>query len=119
MSSIYLTLAVTIERYVAVCHPFHARSEFTWKQARYIVLGIVIFSAVYNIPRFWEYNVVAITDSDNNFIRYVILTAPIRRHPMYDKVYVFMGYFILLYLLPLLALIVFNVLIYRAVSFNT
>ena len=52
--SVYLTLCVTIERYVAVCLPLKARSLCTFGRARYYVLCIGVFALLYNIPRFWE-----------------------------------------------------------------
>jgi hypothetical protein len=50
--SIYTTLAITIERYLIVCHPFYVISH-EWTSKRYI-LPIVILSIVYNIPKFLE-----------------------------------------------------------------
>ena len=117
-ASVYLTLAVTAERYVAVCHPFRARSDFTWKQAGYIVFGITIFAVAFNFSRFWEFNCGAVLDQNNTVLHYIPISTSLRRNPLYDKYFVFMGYFVFLYLLPLLTLIVFNSLIYNAVSWN-
>lgn len=51
--TMYSTIAITIERYLAVCCPFYAVSR-TWSAKRYIV-PIVIFSFLYNLPIFFEY----------------------------------------------------------------
>ena len=50
--SIYSTLAVAIERYVSVCHPhFIGYSE----AGKLSVAGLILFSIVFNICRFLEF----------------------------------------------------------------
>lgn len=51
IAAVYLTLTVTLERYIAVCHPLQARSFCTYGRAQLAVLVIVIFSFVYNLPK--------------------------------------------------------------------
>lgn len=50
-SSAYLTLCVTIERYVAVCRPLKARAICTYGRARTCVLVVGACAVAYNIPR--------------------------------------------------------------------
>ena len=50
--SVYFTTAITIERYLTVCHPFYMVSRH-WN-ARFLCLGIMLFSISYNIPKFFE-----------------------------------------------------------------
>ena len=50
--SVYCTTAISIERYLTVCRPFLTASH-NWSAKRYIV-PILIFSLLYNIPRFFE-----------------------------------------------------------------
>ena len=49
--SVYLTLAVSMERYVAVCQPLRARSICTFGRARRLVIVMGLFSLLYNLPR--------------------------------------------------------------------
>ena len=51
-SSVYLTVGVTVERYIAVCHPLKARSWCTCRRGRVAVVVIGLFSFLYNVPRF-------------------------------------------------------------------
>ena len=51
-SSAYLTLCVTIERYIAVCHPLKARALCTYGRARICVIVVGVCSIVYNLPRY-------------------------------------------------------------------
>merc|ERR1719206_313081 len=50
--SIYLTVAISIERYTTVVHPFFKLSH-SWSSSIYII-PTVIFSIAYNIPKFME-----------------------------------------------------------------
>ena len=51
-SSAYLTLCVTVERYVAVCRPLKARALCTYGRARACVLAVGAAAVIYNIPRY-------------------------------------------------------------------
>ena len=61
---VYLTLTVTVERYIAVCHPLRARSWCTCKRGRMAVVIIGICSLFYNLPRFFEVERCLYVDSE-------------------------------------------------------
>ena len=113
--SVYLTLAVTMERFVAVCLPFRARSLCTYGRARYAVILIAVFATVYNLPRFWEvYGKTVVYPEFNRTITNVEPTK-LRNHPIYISVYITWAYLIFMYFIPFIGLAIFNLLIYRQV----
>ena len=62
--SIYFTMAMTIERYLTVCHPFYHHSH-SWPTRCYI-LPILLFSIFYNVPRFFELETTFRDPEDNS-----------------------------------------------------
>lgn len=59
-------MTVTIERYVAVCHPLKARFWCTCKRGRLAVVVISVCSFCYNLPRFFEIDRCLTYDKDSN-----------------------------------------------------
>lgn len=57
--SCYSTVALTVERYIAVCAPFF-RLRHNIK-TRFYILPILIFAPLYNMPRFFEFRTVTNT----------------------------------------------------------
>lgn len=114
-ASIYLTLTVTLERYVAVCHPLKARALCTYGRARIYVVIIIIFALLYNLPRFWEVGVQEYTD-DEQFGRFLCIRASdMRLNPEYIKIYIHWLYLVFIYFIPFVSLTIFNGLIYKQV----
>nr|BAO01090.1 neuropeptide GPCR A40 [Nilaparvata lugens] len=115
--SVYLTLTVTLERFVAVCHPLRARSLCTYGRARLYVTLIIVFSFLYNLIRFWEANVVqeTIMEDGQNSTIYLVVASPLRSNPLYISLYIHWLYLIFIYFLPFTSLAFLNAAIYRQV----
>lgn len=113
----YLTLTVTLERFVAVCHPLQARSMCTYGRARLYVILIIVFSTLYNLPRFWEVQLVELTyDSKYNTTLYEVSMTQLRDNPVYISIYIHWLYLIFIYFLPFTSLAVLNAAIYQQVN---
>lgn len=55
---------MTVERYLTVCHPFYHHSH-SWPTRCY-VLPIILFSLLYNTPRFFEMEIRLANETDNS-----------------------------------------------------
>ncbi|KOC65978.1 FMRFamide receptor [Habropoda laboriosa] len=116
IATVYLTLTVTLERYIAVCHPLKARSFCTYGRAQLAVLVIVIFSFMYNLPKFWEVDFYTEVHWKYNVTVYCLYPADLRSNDLYVTLYVHWMYFFICYLFPFLALVIFNAAIYQRVG---
>lgn len=57
MASVWLTVMLAIERYIAICHPLRAMGICTVARARGIIVFIYILSLLLRIPDFLKYEV--------------------------------------------------------------
>lgn len=113
--TVYLTLTVTLERFVAVCHPLQARSLCTYGRARLYVVLIILFATLYNLPRFLEASREEHFHEEYNTTVYVISASPLRQNELYISIYVHWLYLFFIYFLPFTCLAVLNAAIYRQV----
>jgi hypothetical protein len=117
--SVYLTMAVTLERFVAVCLPFRSRSLCTYGRARYGVIIVALMSVIYNLPRFWEVKWHTTYPYGLNFTEYQyteVIQTDLRTHPIYLSVYYTWAYLIFMFFIPFSCLAIFNLLIFRQVK---
>ncbi|XP_066151033.1 FMRFamide receptor [Euwallacea fornicatus] len=115
-ASVYLTMTVSLERYVAVCHPLRARSLCTYGRARVYLIVIVIFSVLYNVTRLWEGKVASEWSSEYNMTIYCPVQSEFRDNQYYRTVYIHWMYLICMYLVPFWSLAILNIAIYRQVQ---
>lgn len=113
--SVYLTLTVTLERFVAVCHPLQARSLCTYGRARAYVVAIIAFAVLYNITRFWEVRVQACMHNDYGQHVYQVYPSELRNDKRYISVYIHWMYLVIMYFVPFGSLAVLNAAIYNQV----
>lgn len=113
-ASVYLTLTVTLERYVAVCHPLRARALCTYGRARLYVIVIIIFSIIYNVPRFLEVDQRKFPDDEFGFV-YCIVATQLRNNLTYINIYIHWLYLVFIYFIPFSGLMFFNAKIYQQV----
>ncbi|XP_050663675.1 FMRFamide receptor-like [Leptidea sinapis] len=112
--SVYLTLIVTVERWVAVCHPFRAKSLCTSSRARWYVLGTALFALVYNAPKLFEAEVVA-EGAPGGEVVYCVQADMSFRTDTYVAIYIHWMYLLVMYIVPFSALAALNACIVRQV----
>lgn len=110
----YLTLMVSLERYVAVCHPLRARALCTYGRSKYYVIFCATIAILFNLVRLWEVQVIAY-DSPRLGLVYCAVPSALRENADYITIYVHWGYLIVNEFIPFFGLTVFNVLIYLQV----
>jgi 7 transmembrane receptor (rhodopsin family) len=112
--SVYMTFLISLERYIAVCHPLRARSFCTHERTKLSILVIVLLSVAYNLPKFFEIQLNEANDASyGNF--YYISASAFRKSPVYIEVYIHWSYCIFMNLIPLAGITFFNLMIYRQV----
>ncbi len=104
-------------RFIAVCIPYRTSSIVTMKNAKTCVILTIIFSLLYNMPRYFEsYLNVSYTNGTQSIgMVYTILG----KSKIYKFVYFDILYYIFSFVLPLLLLIVLNtrlIIAYRAIQ---
>ncbi|RCN46609.1 hypothetical protein ANCCAN_07345 [Ancylostoma caninum] len=59
--SVYITVSVTIERYLAVCHPRRSKQMCNSGGAAWTILGVTTFAVLFNATKFFELEVTTLT----------------------------------------------------------
>lgn len=57
MWTVWITVLVAFNRYVAICRPFHASQVCTMKQTTRQIMALGIAILIYCLPRFFEYRI--------------------------------------------------------------
>uniref|UniRef100_A0A2S2NHQ1 FMRFamide receptor n=1 Tax=Schizaphis graminum TaxID=13262 RepID=A0A2S2NHQ1_SCHGA len=113
--SVYLTLTVTLERFVAVCHPLRARSLCTYGRARAYVVATIAFAVLYNVTRFLEVTVQKCMHTGSNQYVYQVYPSDLRNDRDYISIYIHWMYLLIMYFIPFGSLAVLNAAIYRQI----
>ena len=135
VGSVMLTLSITIERYITVCHP---RCSFT--SASLLLPLPIIFAIVYNIPKFFElktemvheppslgtdtnganftdtidlHNKTYEPDYELGYSYVLVLGTEMRQNPWYILLYVFWSKFVFIELIPYILMVVMNIQIWK------
>ncbi len=103
MNSTLVILAVTLERYLAICWPLKSATWRTASRAKVTIPAIFVFSIVYNIPYL-----------KTSALPQGLLCAAIARHDTGSKVWAWFGFF-LNFITPFCLLVTLNTFIVRAI----
>ncbi len=114
--TILLTVLVSLNRYFAVCKPFKSAKMCSTVQARRHVLYVAIFSVVYNIPRFFEYEKVEICVGTNQSQLVFEPGGVFGNNLVYRIIYANIFYFLVMHGGPLLSLAFLNYKLIKALK---
>lgn len=114
-STIWVTVLVGVNRYIAVCMPYQATRLCTVAQAKKQLAIVLVCAVLYNVPKFFESKIVFDTGADNTT---VILPdhRELGKNMLYHIVYGNIFYLLFLLILPLLILTVLNIRLIKALK---
>ena len=84
MASIWLTVVISAERFVAICEPLRIAKTGKRRRIRILIGVISVCSILYNVPRFFEF--VPVEETRENITRVVLGENEIRQNDMYRSV---------------------------------
>lgn len=105
-ATIWLTVLIAATRYVIVCHPTRGTLYCSLEATRKGVAAVVLFSIVYNLPRFFD---VQVMRDGNETLTYYLDHTDLGRNTVYNFLYMDAMYYIFGFILPLLLLSIFNI----------
>lgn len=106
--AIYLTCAVTVDRWIYLKWPLKADSVCTIKVTIKIICGILFFCFVYNLPRLFEVDY-DLKVSQKNATYYQARPTEFGSNKWYKIIYQWYGYLIFVYGLPFSVLVIVNI----------
>lgn len=104
LSSTYLTVVLTFERYIAICHPYKVNCISRGKTRRFVG-SVIIFAMIWNIPKCFAY-----TWKNGRTVE-----TKMAQSWTFMKVYLLWGHGIVKFVIPLSLLVIFNWFIVREV----
>ncbi|XP_076449321.1 FMRFamide receptor-like [Babylonia areolata] len=108
--TIYMTLMVTVERFVAVTSPLRSRIIFSLRAARWISLFVFLGSVLYNLPHWFAY---VYTPQGNDSMGPPLSEFGASR--AYGAVYKQYCQLALMYSLPWITMVVLNIILIRTI----
>ncbi|CAD5224566.1 unnamed protein product [Bursaphelenchus okinawaensis] len=102
--SVWMLVSITVDRYLAVCHPFLVRIYCTTTRALITTAVIFIFSVGYNFVRFWEYTI----SDDPNTPEDMLIVGLLRENQIYMVLYQNIAMLLTQFVLPLMVLCILN-----------
>ncbi len=112
MSSTWLTVAMALSRFIAICYPLHGRRLLGMTFGWLSVVLVFIFCVLFNLPRFWMKQIASVECIEGGMSYFPVL-GPMNLNRNAKLAYMWL-YFIVCILVPLLILTYCNVYLVRA-----
>ena len=113
-STVWLTVLVTVDRFVAICRPFESMRHQVSTRARRAVYLIVLLAILYNIPRFFEQKIEYLPDYCRRIMRYFARHSELRKNRLYFIIYKTIMFLLFRMTAPLVILVTLNMKLIQA-----
>ena len=108
MTSVWMVVFISTERYIAICHPLQAARMRSITKIRKGILCILALSILFNIPKFFEFEPEREVIPGTNLTRVGVGMTSLREDPIYRYLYNTALYCLLMFALPFVTLTVLN-----------
>lgn len=114
---IWITVAFTVERYMAICHPITAQKIHTGIRAKVVVICVYLFGFTLNISRIFRRYPILKQDPETNETFYDLALTSLGKSPEYNMVNFWVG-FVVNVAVPFCLMTVLNSLIVRQLAWS-
>lgn len=111
MINVWVTVAVTVERYIAICLPFRSVKFLKKRNAFIIIASVVVISILYNMPRCLAYDIKSEPCVLANATCYSITSSEFGKTTFFTDIYSIWLYLFIIYIFPFVILSVLNTLL--------
>ena len=108
LASIWLTVMLALERYIAICRPFLAAKLCTVRNARIIIVVVFLFALGCRLPNFWEHRINTTRDAATNASFAYIYSSEFSFDEQYMTIYPWVVDGVITSIVPFLSLLVLN-----------
>lgn len=113
-SSTWLTVVMATGRYLAICHPLHARWFVDLKSTRIAISSVFLFSIIFNTPQFFKPSILKIQCAAE-CVCYIETESELFQNPTFFDTYMFMWAIIGVFI-PLAFMTCCNICLIRALQ---
>uniref|UniRef100_A0A914ZKY6 G-protein coupled receptors family 1 profile domain-containing protein n=1 Tax=Parascaris univalens TaxID=6257 RepID=A0A914ZKY6_PARUN len=108
--SVYTTVSVTVERYMAVCYPKSSKKYCTSRGSALSVLCVTCFSIIFNSTKFFELEISrnSVCADGTNWQSFLLLPSGLAQNPLYGQIYALWLTNLVMVFFPFLTLLVLN-----------
>ena len=109
--TVYITVLVTIHRYLSVCRPMDAPKLSTLSLARTQVILVIVFAVIFNIPRFLEFrirSVIHLNEDGSQVVTTKRAYTAFGANIWYQILYKNLCFYLFMYIIPLTTLIILS-----------
>ncbi|XP_064624099.1 FMRFamide receptor-like isoform X2 [Lineus longissimus] len=113
--SVYIIVLMTVDRYIALCHPLKAQRLCTRKKAWFGVVSVIIFSVLYNLPKLWYLKIVFKYDPCSSTMKPTVILSDTYSNPYFQHIYIQGAYILVMFVVPLHVLLILNIFLVNAI----